>query len=60
MDDLIRRRDAIGCCMFGRTSLGLVGELRRLPSVEAVPVIRCKDCKYSLQNQLEIYHHMKI
>lgn len=32
-DDAVSRKAAIKCCTFGRTSLGLIDELRRLPSV---------------------------
>lgn len=32
-EDTISRKAAIKCCTFGRTSLGLIDELRRLPSV---------------------------
>ncbi len=32
-EDAVSREAAIKCCTFGRTSLGLIGELRRLPSV---------------------------
>lgn len=33
---------AIKCCTFGRTSLGLVDELRRLPAADVRPVVRGK------------------
>lgn len=32
--DLISRQAAIDCCTFGRTSLGLIDELKRLPSAQ--------------------------
>lgn len=32
-EDAVSREAAIRCCTFGRTSLGLADELRRLPSV---------------------------
>ena len=32
-EDAVSREAAIRCCTFGRTSLGLTDELRRLPSV---------------------------
>ena len=32
-EDAVSRAAAIKCCTFGRTSLGLIDELRRLPSV---------------------------
>ena len=32
--DWISRAEAIKCCTFGRTSLGLINELRRLPSAQ--------------------------
>lgn len=31
---------AIKCCTFGRTSLGLVDELRRLPAADVRPVMK--------------------
>lgn len=33
-EDAVSREAAIKCCTFGRTSLGLIDELRRLPSVQ--------------------------
>ena len=39
-EDAVSREAAIKCCTFGRTSLGLIEELRRLPSVQPVPVAR--------------------
>ncbi len=38
MSEYIERIAAIRCCIFGRTSLGLIGELRRLPAADVVPV----------------------
>ena len=38
--EYIEREAAIKCCTFGRTSLGLVGELRRLPAADVRPVVR--------------------
>lgn len=34
MAEYIDREAAIKCCTFGRTSLGLVGELRRIPAAD--------------------------
>lgn len=38
MAEYIEREAVIKCCTFGRTSLGLVNELRRLPAAEVQPV----------------------
>ena len=45
MAEYIEREAAIKLCTFGRTSLGLVDELRRLPAADVRPVVRCKECK---------------
>ena len=31
---------------YGRARQRLIADLRNAPTVDAVPVIRCKDCKY--------------
>ena len=36
MDDYIKREDALKKCIFGRTSLGLADELKRLPAADVV------------------------
>lgn len=47
---------AIKCCTFGRTSLGLVDELRRLPAADVRPVVLCRDCvHYEMGVCLKIY-----
>lgn len=51
MDDLISRSAAIKAFTgkppeYYHTSY-IVGELNCLPAVNAIPVIRCRDCKYS-------------
>ena len=47
MSDYIKREDAIreakAWSMFGKDDL--VSRLERLPSADAVEVVRCKDCK---------------
>ena len=50
MVDLISRAAAMGAFMgkppeYYHTSY-IVGELNCIPAVDAVPVIRCRDCKY--------------
>ena len=42
MADYIEREAAIKGCTFGRTSLGLVDDLRRLPAADVRPVVRGK------------------
>lgn len=45
MDDLISRQDAIDAvenCEPGEELF----EIKSLPSIDAVPVVRCKDCKH--------------
>lgn len=49
MAEYIEREAAINCCTFGRTSLGLIGELRRIPAADVRPVVRCKDCANLVQ-----------
>ena len=52
MDDLIKRGDAIGNInrrryYFGRAALDEAFKaVYKAPSVDAVEVVRCKDCKY--------------
>lgn len=36
--EYIEREAAISCCVFGRTSLGLVTELRKIPAADVVEV----------------------
>ena len=38
MKEYIERGAAIRCCTFGRTSFGLIEELRRLPAADVVEV----------------------
>ena len=40
MAEYIEREAAINCCTFGRTSLGLISELRRIPAADVRPVVR--------------------
>lgn len=52
MDDLISRQAAIETADFEcgewRGLAGtIINGLKNLPAVDAVPVVRCRDCKYS-------------
>lgn len=38
MPEYIEREAAIKCCTFGRTSLGLISELRRIPAADVAPI----------------------
>ncbi len=38
MTECIKREAAIKCCSFGRTSLGLIDELRRIPAANVVEI----------------------
>ena len=38
MAEYIKKEKAIACCVFGRTSLGLVTELRKIPAADVVEV----------------------
>lgn len=57
MSDLISRADALealkdmSVTYDAETVQRCIEAVSNLPTVDAVPVIRCKDCKYSLQNQ---------
>ena len=69
-EDAVSREAAIKCCTFGRTSLGLIDELRRLPSVtpkrktgkwieydsdeDKYDVIKCPCCKHTFT--VDAYH----
>ena len=66
MSDLIRREDALELCCRG-CSEGSYGEsckemcaeyadLAKLPAVDAVEVVRCKDCAYA-RHWYEYAHH---
>ena len=51
MDDLISRAAAIGCLGNSPEQMCMPWSemermLRELPTVDAVPVVRCKDCKF--------------
>ena len=55
MDELIRRKDALNALnlvdapflpMNTNEHIAYVYALKNLPSVDAVEVVRCKDCKY--------------
>lgn len=50
---LINRDDAIAVAKYSKDP---VEGIKRLPAVDAVPVVRCKDCKhYELDACLKIY-----
>lgn len=42
MTDYISREAAIHCCTFGRTALGLISELRRIPAAGVAPVVHAR------------------
>lgn len=46
MDDLISRAAAIDVIVFNSENRFAVDVLNELPAVDAVPVVRCRDCKY--------------
>lgn len=51
MSDLISRQAAIvamymGCYLTPKARSDLIKALERIHTVDAVPVVRCKDCKY--------------
>lgn len=62
MDDYISREAAFRCCTLGRTTLGLISELRRIPAADVKPVVhgkwqlleggagRCPNCKSVLKD----------
>ena len=48
MSDLIRRQDAIKACLNGFCACvyDCVDEIEKLPSADAVEVVRCRECKH--------------
>ena len=45
-NDLIRRKDAIDAMAESYEDTDAEWILQKLPTVDAVPVVRCKDCKF--------------
>ena len=53
-DEYIRKADAIKQCGFGMTSLHIADNLRKMPPVDVVQVVRCENCvHWSYSNRCE-------
>ena len=47
-----------GCCEFGLSREKIRELLRDAPTVDAVPVVRCRECKHlNVVNRKELYAH---
>ena len=46
MDDLISRAAALNSLLMSKNYRDAHDSLEQLPAVDAVPVVRCKDCKH--------------
>lgn len=55
-DDLISRAAAIDAIVFNSENRFAVDVLNDVPAVNAVPVVRCKDCHYWHQELDEVHH----